>query len=77
MDWFKQNKIAIGAALASIVASVQGSGLFPDPRAVLVLNILGTLAGMIAGAGMNVKSDKQEKVESVLGPVPTRRLTDK
>lgn len=76
MDWFKQNKIAIGAALASIVASVQASGLFPDPRAQLVLNILGTLAGLIAGTGMNVKSDRQQKVESVLGPVPQRREGD-
>lgn len=75
-DWLKQNKIAIGATLVSIVAAIQGSGLFPDPRAVLLLNILGSLAGMIAGTGMNVKSDKQEKIESVLGNVPQRRAVD-
>lgn len=77
MDWFKQNKIAIGVALASIIASLQASGLFVGPKATLILNIASALGGLIAGTGFNVKSDKQEKVEAVIGPVPDRRSTDK
>ena len=76
MDWFRQNKIAVGSAASAILITIKQSGLVTAPLGLLLLDVASILTGMIVGSGMNIKSDKQEKIESIIGDVPKRRILD-
>lgn len=62
MDWFKQNKIKIGALLSSGVMLLKQANLSQSPGYNFALDFVLLVAGILTGTGTNVKSDKQEKV---------------